>query len=337
VSKTLRDDPAQGPQDLRPRVAPTLDPYTLLKVSMASRTMKRLVDKLASDVFAYSSQFELNAASGLRGLLVLNFDEQRRELYYTYTAALKRESEKHSMLSRMHMEVGRLVSMTIDFHVPLKHIVLPGSLLPNDMVHIFVTRWKVVCIREEPHDQTVDARLRRGSLANVRFEAVLFTALGRVEMPFAIILNVRNVLVDNSLTARERAVMSVCSTCMNCRQRPRIFESIGVSDQQYRLLCRRCFTQLFVKVDSLHATWKVCKDRIFKAKHLYQVHNFISGSRWSPKFDEAVLKEHMARALGFRSWDHFLKQNYTSPLPFSRSQKNGARMYAWKCPRTKLF
>ena len=143
--------------DLASLVFPTLDPYTLLKVSMASRTTKRLVDKLASNVFAYSSQFELNAASGLRGLLVLNFDEQRRELDYTYTAALKRESEKHSMLSRMHMEVGRLVSMTIDFHVPLKHIVLPGSLLPNDMVHIFVTRWKVVCIREEPHDQRVDA------------------------------------------------------------------------------------------------------------------------------------------------------------------------------------
>ena len=84
------------------------------------------------------------------------------------------------MLSRVHMEVGRLVSMTIDFHVPLKHIVVPGSLLPKDMVHIFVTRWKVVCIREEPHDQTVDARLRRGSLANVHFEAVLFTAIGRV-------------------------------------------------------------------------------------------------------------------------------------------------------------
>ena len=263
--------------DLASLVFPTLDPYTLLKVSMASRTTKRLVDKLASNVFAHSSQFELNAGSGLRGLLVLNFDEQRRELYYTYT--LKRESEKHSMLSRVHMEVGRLVAMTIDFHVPLKHIVVPGSLLPNDMVHIFVTRWKVVCIREEPHDQTVDARLRRGSLANVHFEAVLFTALGRVDMPFAIILNVRNVRVDNSLTARERAVMSVCSTCMNCRQRPRVFESIGVSDKQHRVLCRRCFTQLFVKVDSLHATWKVCKDRIFKAKHLYQAHNFISGSR----------------------------------------------------------
>jgi hypothetical protein len=48
-------------------------------------------------------------------------------------------------------------------------------------------------------------------------------------MPFAIILNVRNVLVDNSLTARERAVISAFSTCMNCRQRPRVFESLGVS------------------------------------------------------------------------------------------------------------
>ncbi len=101
----------------------------------------------------------------------------------------------------------------------------------------------------------------------------------KTEMPLAIILNVRNVLVDNSLTARERAVMSVCSTCMNCRQRPRVFKSIGVSDKQHRVLCRRCFTQLFVKVASLHATWKVCKDRIFKAKHLYQAHNFILGSR----------------------------------------------------------
>jgi len=240
-------------------VFPTLDPYTLLKISMASRNTKRLVDKLASNVFAYSSQFELNAGSGLRGLLVLNFDEQRRELFYTYT--LKRESEKHSMLSRVHMEVGRLVSMTIDFHVPLKHIAAPGSLLPNDMVHIFVTRWKVVYIREEPPDQTV----RRGSLATVRFEAVLFTAIGRVEMPFAIVLNINNVLVDNSLTARERAVVSVCATCMNCRQRPRVFESIGVSDKQHRVLCRRCFAQLFVKVDTLHATWKVCRDRIFRA------------------------------------------------------------------------
>jgi hypothetical protein len=61
------------------------------------------------------------------------------------------------------------------------------------------------------------------------------------------------------------------------------------------------------------------------------------GISMNPKVDEAVLKEQMARALGFRSWDHFLKQNYTSPLPFSRSQKNGARMYAWKCPRTKVF
>jgi len=79
-------------------VFPTLDPYTLLKVSMASRTTKRLVDKLASNVFAHSSQFELNAGSGLRGLLVLNFDEQRRELYYTYT--LKRESfARPSLLS----------------------------------------------------------------------------------------------------------------------------------------------------------------------------------------------------------------------------------------------
>jgi hypothetical protein len=56
----------------------------------------------------------------------------------------------------------------------------------------------------------------------------------------------------------------------------------------------------------------------------------------NPKFDEAVLKKQMARALGFRSWDHFLKQNHASPLPFARSQKNGARMYDWKGPKTSL-
>jgi hypothetical protein len=321
--------------DLASLVFPMLDPYSLLKVSMTSRATKRLVDKLASNVFAHSSRFELNAGFGLRGLLLLNFDEQRRELYYTYT--LTRASEKHSMLSRVHMEVGRLVSMTIDFHVPLKHVVVLGSLPPEDMVHIFVTLWKVVGLQEEPHDQRVGTRLGRRSMATVRFEAVQFNAIGRVEMPCAIILNVRNVLVDNSLTARERAVVSVCSMCMNCRQRPRAFESISVSDKQHRVLCRICFTQLYVKVVSLHATWKVCKDRIFKAKHLYQAHSFISGSRWNPKFDEVVLKEQIACALGFRSWDRFLKKNYTSPLPFSRSQKTGTRMYDWKCPRTKLL
>ena len=113
----------------------------------------------------------------------MNFDEQRLELFYNYT--LTRPSERHSMLSSVHMEVGRLVFMTIDFHVPLMHVVI-----------------------------------------SVRFEAKRFTAIGgiRVEMHFGIILNVRNVFVDNSLTARERAIISVCSMCMNCRQWPRVFE-----------------------------------------------------------------------------------------------------------------
>ncbi len=62
-----------------------------------------------------------------------------------------------------------------------------------------------------------------------------------------------------------------------------------------------------MKVDSLHATWKVCRDQILKAKHLYQAQKFISGSRWNPKFDEVVLKEQMACAFGVQICHHGIK------------------------------
>jgi hypothetical protein len=219
--------------DLASLVFPTLDLYTLLKVSMASRATKRLVDKLASNVFAHSSQFELKCLvwfEGTVGLELLRAVSGVVLYLYVDTSV----GETQHAVSRAYGSWS-MVSMTINFHVPLKHVVVLGSLLPEDMVHIFVMLWKVVGIQEEQYDQRVGTSLGRCSMATVRSEAVQFNTISRVEMPYAIILNVRNILVDNSLTARELAVMSVCSMCMNCRQLPRAFESIGVSDKQCAL------------------------------------------------------------------------------------------------------
>lgn len=328
--------------DLAALVFRSLDPYTLLKVSMASRQARSLVDALCSNLFAYSTPFDLVARTyGMREQLRLEFDEARQELFCEYQ--LRRLAEKHRVLSHVHLEPGRFVAMATEFQVPPSHVVAKASqgssskegAPPPERVDILITHWRVACfaLQREHRGQKYDAVFDSLPLATVRLEALRFQVLGaqRVEIPVAIILTLSNVPVDNALTARERAVMRSCCMCMNCNQRPRVFQSMDVADKQLRVLCSTCFSQLFVKVCSLHATWKISKARMHRARHLYSVHNFVSGEHDFLKFHAVVSKEQMARALGFESWAGFLSRNHATPLPFNRVQKFGAERYGWRC------
>lgn len=320
--------------DLATLVFPRLDPYSLLKVSMASRQARSLVDALCSNLFAYSSPFDLFPRSQLRERLRLEFDEARQELFCEYP--LKRLAEQHRVLCHVHVELGRFVAMATEFRVPPRHVVAAAGCTPQ-RVDILITHWKVAGFalqREHRGPKYETSFLDSLPLATVRLEALRFRVLENlsVEMPVAVTLTLANVPVDNSLTARERAVAQACCMCMHCNQRPRAFQSMDVADKRLRVLCRVCFSQLFVSVCSLHATWKISRRRMARAQHLYAVCHFASGELPFLKFHAVVSKEQMARALGFASWRHFLSGNHATPLPFNRVQKFGARRYNWRCP-----
>jgi hypothetical protein len=197
----------------------------------------------------------------------------------------------------VHVELARFVAMMTEFQVPLRHVVTSGY-PPPDRVDILITHWRVpsFAFQHQHRGLKYDTVSDSLPLTTVPLEELWFKVLGaqRVEMPVAITLTISNVPVDNSLTARERAVMRVCSMCMNCNQLPRAFQSMDVADKQLRVLCSTCFSQLFVKVCSLHTTWKISKARMYRVRHLYSVHHFMSDEHDFLKFHAVVSKEQMA-------------------------------------------
>jgi len=334
--------------DLASLVFGALDPYALLKLSMVSTRTRLLVDGLASNTFANSSAFELRSCSHLRKMLVLRFDAKRQELFYEYT--LQRPSEKLRFISNVDLDIGRLVCMSVEFQVPLQYAVVRSGPTPFG-IDIVVTSWKVVQIAfQDEHVGPRSDNLHGESLgrmldlrmATVRLEALRFRVSGRqrVEMPFAVTLLVCNVPVHNALSARERAVVRSCCMCMYCHQRPRVFESIDASDKQHRVLCRTCFAHLFVQERSLLHTWRISRYRLFEARRRFAVCNFVSGgdscdSGFMQRFHAVVLKQQLAAALGARSWEDFLRQNYKHPLPHARVRRVGPQRYQWApgvCP-----
>jgi hypothetical protein len=338
-------------KDLASLVFAVLDSYALLKLSMVSTRMRWLVDALAANTFANSSAFELRSCSHLRKMLVLRFDTRRQELFYEYT--LQRPSEKLRFMSNVDVVVGRLVCMAVEFQVPLQYAVM-RSLPGPPSVEIVVTAWKVVQIAfqdehvgprtDNLHGESL-GRMLDLRLATVRMEALRFRVSGRqrVELPFAVTLLVCNVPVHHALSARERAVVRSCCMCMNCHQRPRVFESIDAPDKRYRVLCRTCFAHLFVQERSLRHTWRVSQHRLFEARRRFTVCNFVSGGERGERgelgavqrFHAVVLKPQLAAALGARSWGDFLRQNYKYPLPYSRVLRAGPQRYEWApgaCP-----
>lgn len=334
--------------DLASLVFGALDAYALLKLSMVSTRTRLLVDGLSSNTFAHSSVFELRSCSHLRKMLVLRFDPKRQELFYEYT--LQRPSEKLRFISNVHLDIGRLVCMLVEFQVPLQYAVVRSG--PASFgVDIVVTSWKVVQIAfQDEHvgprsDNLHGESLRRMldlPMATVRLEALRFRVSGRqsVEIPFAVTLLVFNVPVHDTLSARERAVVRSCCMCMYCHQRPRVLESIDAPDKQHRVLCRTCFAHLFVQERSLLHTWRISRSRLFEARRRFVVCNFISGgdspdSNFMQRFHSVVLKQQLAAALGARNWEDFLRQNYKYPLPYARVQLHGPQRYQWApgvCP-----
>jgi len=334
--------------DLASLVFGALDAYALLKLSMVSTRTRMLVDGLSSNTFAHSSVFELRSCSHLRKMLVLCFDPKRQELFYEYT--LQRPSEKLRFVSNVHLDIGRLVCMLVEFQVPLQYAVVRSGPAVFG-VDIVVTSWKVVQIAfQEEHVGPRSDNLHGESLgrmldlpmATVRLEALRFRVYGRqsVEMPFAVTLLLYNVPVHDTLSARERAVVRSCCMCMYCHQRPRVFESIDAPDKQHRVLCRTCFAHLFVQERSLLHTWRISRSRLFEARRRFVVCNFVSGGDsadrgFMQRFHSVVLKQQLAAALGARNWEDFLRQNYKYPLPYARVQLHGPQRYRWApgvCP-----
>jgi hypothetical protein len=334
--------------DLASLVFGALDPYALLKLSMVSSRTRFLIDSLASNTFANSCAFELRSCSHLRKMLVLRFDTKRQELFCEYT--LQRPSEKLRFISNVDLDIGRIICMAVEFQVPLQYAVVRSG-PPLFGIDIIVTCWKVVQIvfqdehvgprSDNLHGESL-GRMLDLRMATVRMEALRFRVSGRqrVEMPFAVTLFVGNVPVHNALSARERAVVRSCCMCMYCHQRPRVFESIDAIDKQHRVLCRTCFMHLFVQEHSLRNTWRISKHRLFEARRRFTVCNFVSGGEncndgYMQRFHAVVLKQQLAAALGTRSWEDFLRQNYKHPLPHVRVRRVGPQRYTWAsgaCP-----
>jgi hypothetical protein len=329
-----------------------LDTYVLLKVSMLSKQAKTIVDGASANAFALATPFDLRDRRRLNELLVLKLDAERQELCYEYV--LKQSAEQYSMLLHVHMEVGRLIPMRLEFQVPLDYVQISRSGVPvagspcgafSSSLRICVTSWKVTHFHAEPPERAsylLDAKHNSGSsLVALRLVAVRFRVLDHppsdsraVHIPFSMVLNLHNAPLDNSLSARERAVLRACVTCMNCRQRQRAVRSIDVAEKRHRVLCSTCFRHLYTEMHTLHATWKISKHRLSRVRHLHHVCNFmpVHATHASAGLRDArtvVLKEEMARALGFKSWSEFISNNYKTPLPFGRAQKAGPSRYCW--------
>jgi len=323
-----------------------LDAYALLKVSMLSKQAKTIVDGVSANAFAQATPFDLRDRRLLNELLVMKLDAERQELCYEYV--LRQSAEQYSMLLHVHLEVGRLIPMRLEFQVPLEYVQIcgvPGSPSGafNSSLRICVTSWKVTHFHAEPPERgsyLLDAKHnRRSSLVALRLVAVRFRVCPPVDsravhIPFCMVLNIHNAPLDNSLSARERAVLRACVTCMNCRQRQRAVRSIDVAEKQHRVLCSTCFRHLYTEMHKLHATWKISKHRLSRVRHLHRVCNFMpvhvnSASSGLRGARTVVLKEQMARALGFKSWSEFISNNYKTPLPFGRAQRAGPSRYCW--------
>lgn len=332
--KTMLDS-----EDFASLVFRALDLYTLLKLSMTSKRMLSLVDSLAANIFAGASKFELRLCQHMRKMMLLHFDALHNQLFYEYV--LERPSEKLRFMSNVHVHLGRLVSMPVEFEVPLPYVAISSSTIPK-RVDIVVTLWKIVRIAFQ--DQHIGPRTDNlhgeslGNTLNYRLATVCMEALrfrvcdrAQIELPYAVTLILCNVPVCNRLSARARAVMCSCNMCMNCHQRPRMFEGIHAPANNYRVLCRICFAHLFVPEYSLQNTWRISKKRLFDAREGFMVYTFVSGgeNRGTQRFHPVVLKLELARALGARDWDDFLRRNYKTPLPYSRLKCTGRERYGW--------
>jgi hypothetical protein len=329
-----------------------LDAYALLKISMVSRQAKTIVDSVSANVFAQATKFYLRHWRRLDELLVMKLDADRQELRYEYV--LKHSIEQYWLLLHVHLAVGRLIPMHIELQVPSECVQFSrsGVLVPSgassafhSSMRIRVTSWKVTHVHAEAPERAsflLDVKHnRRIPLVFLRLEAVTFDVQGlsrsdtrAVHIPFSMVVNIHNAPLDNSLSARERAVLIACVTCMNCHQRQSALRSLDVAEKRHRVLCSTCFQHLYAETCKLHATWKISKYRLARVRHLHHVCNFMPvqmtpSARFGPEAQTVVLKEQMARALGFQSWSEFISNNYKTPLPFGRAQKTGRSRYPW--------
>lgn len=303
--------------------------YDLLKVSMVCKAGRALVDSLSANAFAQATPFELHGWRWRQEQLLMQLDARRHELFHDYT--LDSHEEEHRVLLHVHMHVGRLVPMVVHLHVPLAYVsgAQTRKHFGASTVRIVVTCWRVSVVHVVAGVHSSDGQ-RRPARAVVRLEAVRFRILdacAAVSIPFALVLKMHNTPLDNALSARERAVVRSCVACMNCQQRRRAFHSLDVAEKRHRVLCGACFSFLYTDVCKLRGTWKITRQRLADARPLHDVHTFMPAYR-SMNFHKprtVVLKEQMARALGFDSWAAFICNNHEAPVKFAR----GRARYCW--------
>lgn len=315
--------------DISALVFAFLGVYDLLKLSMVCKAGRALVDSLSANAFAQATPFELHGWRCRQEQLVMELDAKRHELVHEYT--LDSHVEAYRVLLHVHMHVGRLVPMSVQFHVPLAYVsgTPARKHFSASTVRIVVTCWRVSVVHVVTGVHDGDGQ-RRPARAVVRLEAVRFRVLdacGAIGIPFALVLKMHNTPLDNALTARERAVVRSCVACMNCQQRRRAFHSLDVAEKQHRVLCGACFSFLYTDVCKLHGTWKIARQRLAEVRGLHDVHTFMPAYK-SMDFHKprtVVLKEQMARALGFDSWAAFICNNHKAPVKYAR----GRARYCW--------
>ena len=324
-----------------------LDAYALLKLSMVSKQAKNSVDSVSANVFALTSPFYLRDGVGMHSLLFMNFDPELQQLCHEYV--LEHPIEVHNMRLHAQMAVGRLVPMQLELQVPLDCVQIGASGAPvlsgpcPSSLRICVSSWEVVDVSAAPGRELPALKHNRPcSVAAVRLKAMSYRVLERlpsdtrtVYIPFAMILSIRNAPLDNSLSARERAVITTCVVCMNCHQRERVVRSTDVAEKQHRVLCRTCFSHLYTDVRKLYTVWRISSSRLSRIHHLMAVSNFVpvdasdraGATNTRMKTHSVVLKEQMAHILGFLSWTELISNNYKTS-----TRKRGSDRYSSSLP-----
>lgn len=243
--------------DVTAHIVSFLHASSLLKLSMVSKQAKNTVDSVSANFFSMTSSYSLRDWVGLHPLLVMKLDAARQQLYHTYT--LEHPLEVYNMLLHAQMQVGRLLPIEVELEVPLDCARTGASQAPvssgrwKSSLRVCVTVWKVVDIAPDNkvlthHTQghQVLKHNRPWSIAATHLKAVSYRVLERLPpntacIPFAMMLRICNTPIDNSLSARERAVVNSCVMCMNCHQRKRAVRSMDVTEKRHRVGPREGF------------------------------------------------------------------------------------------------
>ena len=304
-------------KDIAQLVFSFLDAHVLVRCSMVSKHLRKLVDVSHSNIFArdllWWGSFEHASISThyreAQQMSVCTWDEHLSQ-FSLFTCANSSSAQTLWMLNSCP-GTNTIIRMRLQVILPTanRQVMLSGEsnqvdkVLKRGRASVDVLAWRIIEVIEGQTNATV------------RLSAVEFqhnTVRVGLNLTAPIVLQVENVPLQ-TWPYRCLWVMRGVRKCMNCKQRPRAAQSMNAKHTAHRVLCSLCLDLLYARQAQLGRKWKVTTvlpKNIVPRVHYVSCYMGAPTSTYPAEPDIFVLKQDVAAFFKYATWTDFIANNY---------------------------